>query len=164
MMDKNIVILLWFLPLALSLHVIEEFAYPGGLRQWIRAYKPGRPKSTLYYFIANASILIGAYIIAFRAVDIFGFRIYLALVAIVGSNGISHIRGTLQKKQFCPGVFSSMVLYLPLTVLSFYYFLAQGKVDILSAVVCACIGVFIGYYVGGIDIRKKDIDLIASNR
>jgi hypothetical protein len=42
--------------------------------------------------------------------------------------------------------------------------MAKGKVDILSGVVCACIGVFIGYYVGGIDIRKKDIDLIASNR
>ena len=162
-MDTNIVILLWFLPIALSLHVLEEFAYPGGLRQWIRAYKPGKSKSTLYYVIANASILIGAYIIAFRAVDILGFRIYLALVAIVGSNGISHIRGTLQKKQFCPGVISSTLLFLPLTLLSFYYFLAKEKVDVLSAVICICIGVFIGYYVGGIDIRKRDIDLIASN-
>jgi hypothetical protein len=34
--------------------------------------------------------------------------------------------------------------------------LTTKKVDILSAVICACFGVSIGYYVGGMDMRKKD--------
>jgi hypothetical protein len=37
--------------------------------------------------------------------------------------------------------------------------LTTKKVDILSAVICASFGVFIGYDVGGMDIRKNDSDV-----
>ena len=60
MRDRNILILLWSLPIALSLHVFEEFAFPGGLKQWIKDYKPRKPRSDFYYFIVNAAAIAGA--------------------------------------------------------------------------------------------------------
>jgi len=90
------------------------------------------------------------------ASEISDFRIYFFLVALVGSNAISHIRGTMQKKQYCPGTISGSFLLLPLLLISYTYFLIINKVDILSAIVCFCFGVFIGFYVAGVDIRKQD--------
>ncbi len=70
-------LLLWSLPIAFSLHVVEEFAFPGGLKQWIQAYKPGKIRSDFYCFIVNAAAIVGAIIIAVKASGNSGFLIYL---------------------------------------------------------------------------------------
>jgi hypothetical protein len=156
MRDRNVILLLWSFPIALSLHVFEEFAFPGGLKQWIRAYKPRKPKSDFYYFVVNAAAIAAAIIIASKASDIVGVRIYLYFVAAMAGNAASHIRGTIQKKQYCPGTVSSGLLLLPLFVISFWYFLGVGKVDLPSALVCSCVGFVLGFCVFGMDIRKGD--------
>jgi len=148
--------LLWSFPIALSLHVFEEFAFPGGLRQWIRAYKPRKPKSDFYYFVVNAAAIAAAFIIALKASGISGNRIYLYFVAAMAGNAASHIRGTIQNRQYCPGTISSGLLLLPLFVISFWYLLGVGKVDLPSAIVCSCVGFVLGFYLFGMDIRKGD--------
>jgi hypothetical protein len=40
---------LWALPIALTLHVIEEFAFPGGFVRWIEVHNYRRLKTTRYY-------------------------------------------------------------------------------------------------------------------
>ncbi|HUI08359.1 MAG TPA: HXXEE domain-containing protein [Verrucomicrobiae bacterium] len=156
MLDRTAVILLWFLPIALSLHVFEEFAFPGGLKQWIKHYKPEKPKSSFYYFIVNALGLVWAFFIAFKVTGIPTFRIYLYFVAIMGANAASHIRGTIQKKRYCPGTVTGGLLLLPLFIVSYWYSLNTGKVDLPSAIVCICVGFVIGFYVWGMDMRKKN--------
>ncbi len=156
MRASNILILLWSLPIAISLHVFEEFAFPGGLREWIKAYKPKRLKSNFYYFIVNAAAIVVASIIALTANGSLGFRLFLYSVALMGGNGASHIRGAIQKKQYCPGTISACVLLLPLLVVSCWYFLKAGLVGLPRAVVFVGAGAFIGFYVFSVDIRKQD--------
>lgn len=153
---RNISILLWLLPTVACLHVFEEFAFPGSLKGWIASYKPKRLKSNFYYFVANASIILGAFIIAIKAEDILGYRIYLFIIDVLGWNAFTHIRGTLQKKQYCPGIISGSLLCLPLMVLSNTYFVKTNSVDIYSALLFICIGLIIGFYIGSLDLRKKD--------
>lgn len=69
-------ILLWFFPIGLSRHVFEEFGFPGGLRQWIKTYNPRKLKSSTYYFIENKAGIMAVCIIALKANDILGYRIY----------------------------------------------------------------------------------------
>jgi hypothetical protein len=149
-------LLLWSFPIAVGLHAFEEFGFPGGLKQWIKTYKPRKPKTNSYYFIVNAAGIVGAFIIALRASDILGFRIYLHFVAIMAGNAASHICGTIQMKRYCPGIVSGSILLLPILVISFWYLVGAGKVDLLSAIICTCVGIFIGFYIFGVDIRQKD--------
>jgi len=149
-------LILWLLPIALSVHVFEEFAYPGGSRDWIRIYKPNKPRANWYYVLANGPIILGAIIVALKANDMLGYRIYLFLVDVMGANAVSHIRGSFQQKQYCPGTISGSVLLLPLMILSNVYFFGNDQVDIISIALLICAGMLIGFYVGGIDIRSKD--------
>lgn len=156
MQDKNTILLLWALPVALGLHVFEEFAFPGGLMQWCRDNKPKKSKHGLYFFFINAAGIVGSLMLALTPSDT-GLRIYVAIVAIMAANAVSHIRGTIQKRQYCPGTVSGGLLLLPLFAVSYWYlYLDTGKLDWLSAVVSVCIGIFYGFYVAGMDIRKAD--------
>ncbi len=156
MQDKNVILLLWALPVALSLHVLEEFALPGGLMQWIRDYKPKKRKRGLYYFILNATGIVGTVILALRP-SVIDLKIYVAVVALMAANAVSHIRGTIQKRRYCPGTVSGGLLLLPLFAVSYWYlYLDTGKFDWLSAVVNVCFGIFFGFYLAGMDIRKAD--------
>src|SRR5207247_7792328 len=129
MTDTNVLTLLWSLPIALSLHVFEEFALPGGFGHWIRAYSPRKPKNDFYYFMVNASGIAATIIIALKATDTIGFRLYLYSAAIMGGNAATHIRGTIQKKRYCPGTVSGGLLLLPLFIISQWYFVSTGRVD-----------------------------------
>jgi hypothetical protein len=148
--------LLWALPIAVSLHVFEEFACPGGLRQWIKACKPSKPKSDFWYVFVNAVAIVAAFKIAWKAPDTLAFRVYLFIAAIMAGNAASHIRGAIQMKQYCPGVVTGGLLLLPLSVIGYWYLLGTGKVDLPSAIICFCIGIFFGFYVFGVDIKEKD--------
>jgi hypothetical protein len=155
-MDKTAVIFLWLLPALTSLHVFEKFSFPCGLKRWITSNKPQKPKSNFYYFIANASIIIGAFVIALKATDNFGYKIYLFIIGVLGWNALTHFRGTIQKKQYCLGVISGSLLTFPLMIASNFYFSGCKGVDLLSVFLFQVTGCFIGFYVGGMDIRKKD--------
>ncbi|HUJ42216.1 MAG TPA: HXXEE domain-containing protein [Opitutaceae bacterium] len=152
MEDKNVILLLWALPIALSLHVFEEFIFPGGLMQWMRAYKPD-PKSAFYICVENATGIVATLALALRPTHI-GLCIYAAIVAIMAANSASHIVGTIQKRRYCPGTISSIALLLPLFAVSYWYLLSAGKLDWLAVVVNVCIGVFFGFYIFGVNVRK----------
>lgn len=159
MQDKNVILLLWALPIAFGLHVFEEFIFPGGLPQLFRDYKPRKPpekaRSGLYYFILNGTALVAALILALMP-SVTSLHIYVGFVAVMAANAVSHIRGTVQKRQYCPGTVSGVALLFPLFIVSYWYLLYADKYDWLSAVVNVCIGIFLGFYVLGVDIRKRD--------
>ena len=156
MYDATVNLLLWCLPIALSMHVFEEFAFPGGLKQWIKTYRPRKLRSNFYYFFINAAAIGVTCIIALTASRHLGLSIYLYFVALMTGNSLSHIRATIQKKRYCPVAISGALLFLPLFVGSSWYFLTTGKLDWLPAVLNSVIGLFFGFYVFGVDIRAKD--------
>jgi hypothetical protein len=156
MPDRTVTTLLWAFPAALSLHVFEEFALPGGFKQWIKTHKPRRLKSDRYYVAVNAAAIVGAAIIALTAAGMLGFRMYLYSVGIMAGNAASHLRGMIQAKQYCPGVVSGCLLLIPLLAAGYWYLPGRGRVDWPSAILCSCIGLAIGFYVFCVDIRKID--------
>lgn len=154
MSDPNILILLWALPIALSLHVFEEFVWPGGFASWIRAQSARKARSGFYYFLVNAAGIAVAIIIALTASNIHGFRLYLYSTAFMGGNAVTHLRGTFRTKKYCPGTISSGFLLLPLCLVSQWYFVHAGNVDLFSALVAGCAGLFVGSFVVGVDVES----------
>lgn len=156
MIERNISILLWLLPIALTLHVTEEFFFPGGFREWIRACKPRRLMSNRYYVIINAVAIIATVIIALVARGIVGYMMYLYAVALMVGNAATHIRGTLQTKRYCPGSVTGGLLFLPLLLISCSYFVWSGALGWPLAVLWTTAGLGVGAYLFGVDIRKAD--------
>ena len=120
-------ILLWSFPIGLSLHVFEEFGFPGGFRQWIKTYNPRKLKSNTIYFIENAAGILAVSIIALKANDILGYRIYLYCVAGMAGNAASHIRGTIKRSNIVPALFPACYCSCPSSLSAIGIFLAQAK-------------------------------------
>jgi len=145
--------LAWCLPIAFGLHVFEEFGLPGGFGEWSRASRPQTASSmtTAHFYRVNAIGGLAAMGVALGAFDykgaysFLGIRAWLATVASIAFNALFHIRGTVESRRYCPGVVTSVALYLPLAVGAALYFVRQGAVDMLSLGLCVVWGV--GAYV-----------------
>jgi len=158
--DKTVVLLVWLLPISFGVHVVEEFAFPGGYDNWYRAYRPGYAvtATTTFFIKANAIAGMTATLLALGAVafagaygylGIYGWLVFLGVVAF---NAIFHIRGAIETKQYCPGVVTGIVLYLPLAVISLICFLTAGVVGIVGAAACFLAG---SLYQSVSDARRK---------
>ena len=142
------VVLIFLLPITFGLHVFEEFIFPGGAMEWFKLYRPQYAEAFTesYLFKINAFPLILSGLVSLGAFDyrgafsFFGIRAWLAFLFFLALNGIFHIRGTIQTKHYSPGVVVSIVLFIPLAVISFIYFLGAGVVDIFSAIICVAVG------------------------
>jgi hypothetical protein len=153
---SNVSMLLWALPVAVCLHVIEEFAFPGGLIRWIELHKPRRLKRKLYYVAVNAAAIVGGVIIALTAKETIGFCVFLWFVAFMAGNALSHIRASVQSYKYCPGSVTGGLFFLPMLVVSSWILLANALINWQSAVLNIASGVFVGFFVFSIDVRQKD--------
>jgi hypothetical protein len=140
--------LVFFLPIAFGLHVFEEFIFPGGASDWFKIYRPQYAKAYTesYLFKVNALPLVLSVLVSLGTFDykgafsFFGIRAWLAFLFFLALNAVFHIRGTIQTKQYSPGLGVSIVLYIPLAIISFTYLLRTGVIDIFSAIVCVAVG------------------------
>jgi hypothetical protein len=137
-------LLAWSLAIAASIHIIEEFAFPGGFKAWWCAYKPGIVESVSNRFlIIINSILIAFSVLVALAVQASngnGVAAWLTLAALLFSNAIFHIIGAVQSKRYSPGMISGMVLYIPLAVYGFIHFVMNGQASIATALVALLLG------------------------
>jgi hypothetical protein len=146
--DKTGVILAFLLPITFGWHVFEEFIFPGGFGDWVKSYRPklANVVTPSYLFKINFIPLVASVLVSLGAFDYMGaysfggIRAWLTFLSILAFNASFHIRGAIQTKRYSPGVVTSIVLYLPLTIISFTYFLRTGAVDMFSAIVCLAIG------------------------
>ncbi|HVM73140.1 MAG TPA: HXXEE domain-containing protein [Anaerolineales bacterium] len=144
------VILAFLLPITFGAHVFEEFTFPGKGSDWFRAYHAeyAQAFTDSYFFKINAIPLALSVLVTLGTFDFagrFGFwgiRAWLAFLCMQAFNVGFHIRGAikLKSKQPSPGMPSAILLYIPLTLISFYYLLKTGTVDIFSAAICIAIG------------------------
>ncbi len=158
---------IWWAPLFASLlHIFEEFVYPGGFADWDRAYRPEFTQSITprFHLMVNALlVLAGLQVGLLRDNDLkaHGGAVtpahvltWLTLTALLSSNAIWHLKGTLRTKRYSPGLITGLGLHIPLTLFGYAYFVGTHKVSPWIAVVALAIGGSYHYWAAIIHKRR----------
>jgi hypothetical protein len=135
--------LLFWLPLgAAALHIVEEFAWPGGFTRWYYEYRPevARSASRRFLFWINVALLAGCASAGIDGPTPYGAALFLTMTALLFSNAIFHLRATLRLRRYSPGVITGMTLYVPLAILGYATILRRGLASPGTAVVAAVLG------------------------
>jgi hypothetical protein len=134
--------LLWA-PLAAALaHILEEFVWPRGFMSWYRRYRgPSAHRITPSFLVIVNAILLAVCVNAALATDTsFGVAYWIAVSAILASNGVWHLWAGVRGRTYSPGMVTGLVLYVPLVIYGSVHFLKSGSVSIGGAVVALLIG------------------------
>jgi hypothetical protein len=164
------VILVFLLPITFAVHVFEEFTFPGKGSDWFRAYHAeyDHVYNDSFFFKINAIPLVLSLLVTLSTFNFaggFGFwgiRAWLVFLCMQAFNVSFHIRGAikLKTKQPSPGMLSAILLYIPLTIASFFYLLKTGTVDIFSAIICIALGSLLQPaldYIKKQDLKKEQL-------
>lgn len=136
--------LVYWLPcIAALLHVLEEFVWPGGFLAWHRRYRPDMASSITARFalIANA-VLLGATMVVGWCGTSWGrsASLWLTLAALLAGNAVFHLLGSWRMRGYSPGVVTATVLYLPLCVRGYAYFMSTGRISLGDAMFSFALG------------------------
>ena len=134
--------LLLSLPLAVSLHICEEFLLPGGFQNWYRSYRPDIAASLTTRFLVTINAVLIAVAIAPAIIGATpqGISLWLTVAAILFGNSWFHIIAAVKTKKYNPGLATSILFYLPLPVYGYMHFLATGGASPETAVAAFAIG------------------------
>lgn len=136
-------VLIPWLPLgAVTLHLIEEFAWPGGFGDWYRSYRPERAVSVTTVFLVriNALFVAMAVIAGLLGFRPYGVAIWLVVAGIAAANAAFHIWASVRTRAYSPGVVTGILAYLPLAVFGFVYFWRTGLAGTSVLIQAALIG------------------------
>ena len=149
----------WFAgPLiAASLHVCEEFVYPGGFRSWYGSYRPeiASSLSARYLLVVNAIMLAVCALVAIAGPSTNGTANWFVITSILFWNAIFHIRAVFRMGRYSPGVITGAFLYIPLAVL--------GSVNLLQrrlvpwGVAAGCFGIGSLYHVFSLRNHRRRV-------
>src|SRR5581483_11473877 len=118
---------IWWAPLpASAAHITEEFFFPGGFADWDRAYRPEIRRSITkrFHIIINAALLVLGLNVALAGAGATagGTRVsssippplavpaWFALAALLASNAVWHVIGTIRTRRYSPGVCTGVLL------------------------------------------------------
>ena len=135
---------------AASLHIVEEFVYPGGFAAWDRRYRPGiRNSITLrFHVIINSLLLVACYDVwALRSSPI-GVAAWLIVTTLLFANAVWHVVGSVKTRSYSPGVLTGLLLYVPLTVYGYVRFLHTGQASVPMAILAFAVGTSYQLWVG----------------
>ena len=135
------------LPAAIMLHVTEEFLYPGGFIEWYQEWIPSRTKGVRPgYLVWINTLMIGVCVIpAALGASERGVGVWFTVAAIAAANAIFHVVGVFRLKKYSPGVFTGVLLYLPIFALGAYLLLSSGQIGVARALVITAAAV--GYHI-----------------
>lgn len=134
---------LWLPALAVGVHLIEEFVWPGGFPAWFRAYRPERAASvTTRFLVAVNVVLVGLTLLP----PLLGptpraFALWLVVAAVGASNALFHLVATRRGGVYSPGVVTGTLVYLPLAALGVQALVLSGRVSVGTTVQAVVIGV-----------------------
>ena len=140
---------IWWAPLAAaSLHIVEEFAWPGGFAEWDRAYRPAYAASItrrLHIVVNGALLLLCVQVWSLAPLEQTPARstvvgVWLAVAALMFSNAVFHVVGTIETHRRSPGVISGVLFYVPLALFGYWYFLIHGEIPWAGAAIAAVLG------------------------
>ncbi|MGB9429377.1 MAG: HXXEE domain-containing protein [Gammaproteobacteria bacterium] len=133
----------WLPGICAVLHIFEEFVWPGRFLAWYRGYQPEIAASITPRFavVGNAILLVATLVLgAMGPTWRRGLSLWLILAALLAANAVFHIRGTLRTRQYSPGILTGALLYLPICIWGFWYFLATNEVTFQFALVSFILG------------------------
>ncbi len=119
---------------AASLHVVEEYAFPGGFPDVMRKLA-GR--FAAYVTAPFAIVINGSFLILCAAAALLSPQaplFSLSVAGLCGINGLSHLAGSLRLHRYLPGAATGLLLYLPLSALAYSRYLSSGLASSWQAV------------------------------
>lgn len=125
----------WGIVVVSLVHITEE--YYGSWINWVQRYAPG---VTFPHFVVVNSIFVFLCIAA-SAIQILLFQ--LSIASLIFINALIHIVPTFFLKHYSPGVWSAILLYIPLSVLSFYSTYIRGNLTHQNVILSVSIGILI---------------------
>ncbi|HEY4282796.1 MAG TPA: HXXEE domain-containing protein [Chthoniobacterales bacterium] len=132
----SLALIAWSLTIAALIHIFEEFVFPGGFKAWWMAYRPEIAASVTNRLLFNVAF-------ATQARRGNGAAAWLALAALLAGNAVFHIIGSIQTRRYSPGMVSGILLYIPLAIYGYFYFLRNGWVSVPAALVATILGGFL---------------------
>ena len=148
-------IVFWLLPFAALLHVFEEFVFPGGFGNWDRENRPAFAASITPRFHVTINLVFVS--LCFLPLVLHGeysVAWWLCMASVVFVNALFHIRGTLRTRKYSPGLATSIILYLPLSVYGYWYFLTHALTTVEQEIVSSMTG-FIYWYVSALNHKRR---------
>ncbi|HZN55959.1 MAG TPA: HXXEE domain-containing protein [Candidatus Polarisedimenticolaceae bacterium] len=132
----------WWPMVAAVLHIVEEFVFPGGFAEWDRSYRPAFRKSitSRFHVWINALLLFVCLAVGAAGPTPNGVAGWLTLSALLASNAVFHLVGTIRTKRYSPGLATGLGLYLPMALYGYPHFLRTGQASLGTAVVAFAIG------------------------
>jgi len=130
-------------PLAAALtHIFEEFVWPGGFMSWYRRYRGSAVQSITPRFLVIVNVILLAVCVdaAIVTVTRFGVAYWIAVSAILASNGVWHLWAAIQGREYSPGMVTGVIVYIPLAVYGCHYFLSSDAVSYQSALFALLLG------------------------
>lgn len=123
--------LAWAPLAAASLHIVEEFGFPGGFMAWYRRSRPSIRSSVTprFLIIVNVLLLILCYGVGALSARPIGVFLWLAVAALLFANAVWHIVYTVRTRSYSPGVATGVLLYAPLAVYGCARFIASGQIS-----------------------------------
>lgn len=111
-----------YILIAAILHISEEFFYPGGFLKWIKKNLPGAGKR---FNVKLAVIVNGLFLLLCAAGVLFAENypeFALSIAGLVLVNGFLHIFSSVFTKSYSPGLITSLIFYLPVSIYIFASF------------------------------------------
>jgi hypothetical protein len=109
----------WALLGASSIHVVEEYVYPGGFLESAREIAPEVFEYASMPIIVgvNASMIAGCLFAALmrKRTPFFG----LSMASLLFVNSILHTGASIRTKKYQPGLITGLCLYVPLSLYAF---------------------------------------------
>jgi len=135
-------ILFWLLPLIVLLHIVEEFLFPGGFRRWYQSYRPEIASSLTVRFLVtiNVILIVVSILPILMGTTPYAVAFWLTIVAILFSNALFHIMAGINAKAYNPGLISSLLLYLPLSIFGYWYFVSTAQASLETAGISFILG------------------------
>ena len=144
---------IFWMPLgAVILHIIEEFVFPGGFANWDREFRPSIRSSitSRLHIVVNGLLTLLGVSVGIDGQTPIGVALWLALAALVASNAVFHVIGTVWTRRYSPGVVTGVCIYIPLAVWGYPHFLRSGSVSGATALVAALLGGSYHFWAAGL--------------
>jgi len=131
----------WAPLFAAVLHISEEFLLPGGFAAWYRRYRTDSSRVTSrFLFLINAALIVGCVETALLGLTPPGIFYWLAIAAVLASNGLWHLWASVRSHGYSPGVVTGSLIYVPLAVYGYGQFLRSGRISLDNALAACVLG------------------------
>jgi len=122
------------------IHMGEEYLYPGGFIEVMRHLNPKfAPLLTVPIAVIINGLQLLLCIVAI-AVGENALAFSMSVAALLFINGLVHLIGCVRVKGYAPGVVTGILLYVPLSVYAYYFFIKSGQLTLSGMIVSGVLG------------------------